>query len=183
MILFHSEVLVSILPRIHHRPRAPFRLPWWSSRWAWKSQRWRCRRFLKRTKMSRLNFSTIHSMPIFIRRVEIRFDTIPLQTCKSAEWDSSHDGSRFFWIRPRDFTHTGQHDSWIYVIGTDTVLAQFDGHRPSDLIHGSFRCTICRMIGYSSLESWKQLMKRKLHQSPVILLRPPDLTTSGATSG
>ncbi|KAE9524593.1 hypothetical protein AGLY_014643 [Aphis glycines] len=73
------------------------------------------------------------------------------QTCKSAQWDSSHYGSRFFWIRPRDFSHTGQHHSWIYVIGTDTVFAQFDCHRSSYLIHGSFRRTICRMIGYGSL--------------------------------
>lgn len=103
---------------------------------------------------------------------------IPLQTCKSAEWDSPHDGFRLFWIWPRDLTHTGQHDSWIYVIGTDTVLAQFDCHRPSDLIHGSFRCAICRMIGYGSLESWKQLIKCKLQHGPVIVIlsRPLDLT-------
>jgi len=108
---------------------------------------------------AKLNFSTIRPTPISVDRartsrfVPTSFDTIPLQTCKSAEWNSSHDGSRFFWIRPRDLTHTGQHDSWVYVIGTDTVLAQFDCHSPSDLVHGSFRCTICRMIGYGSLES------------------------------
>lgn len=174
MMLLQSEVVSSIQLRTHRRLRGLFRLPWWSSHSTWKSQRLRYRRFLNEHNkiMSDLTLPQFFTMPIFVDRIVF---VKPLQTCKSAEWDSSHYRFRFFWIWPRDFTHTSQHDSWIYVIGTDTVFSQFDCHSPSNLIHCSFWCTICRMIGYGSLESWNRIKCKLRH--PIIKLLQNDRLT------